>query len=271
MQITAILPVSRIKYLDRVLDSLKNQTIKPNSLIVIFDGSDEDYIEVRNKIVGQPFNQVLCLKSNNLRPAFAISQRREHIANIHNQFRDMIGGADWIFSIEDDGILPYDALEYLINAANTHEAVGMVTGVELGRWGVPYVGAWRVDNISDTKLVTSMENKTDQPNLVEEIDACGLYCALIRADKYKEHEFDARNGLGPDVNLALYLRQSGYKNYIDWGIHVTHLTNNSGLEVEIPATDTSQLVTLSLLGNNTWSQTKYGTNPIYGQTPFGKL
>ena len=264
MQITTILPVSRVEYLDRVLESLLNQTLKPQSLLVIFDGTDEQYIDVRNKIVGLPFNQVLCLKSNNLRPAFAISERREHIANIHNQFRDMIGGADWIFSIEDDGILPPDALQRLVLVAKDRPDFGIITGVELGRWGVPYVGAWRVDDINNTRMATSMENHAGE-DFIDEIDACGLYCALIRADKYKEHEFDARNGLGPDVNLALYLRQSGYKNYIAWAIPVTHLTNRSGLEMEIYATDTSQLVTLSLLGNNTWSQTKYG------QTPFGKL
>lgn len=264
MQITTILPVSRVEYLDRILDSLLKQTLKSQSLIVIFDGTDEQYIDVRNKIVGLPFNQVLCLKSNNLRPAFAISERREHIANIHNQFRNMIGDADWVFSIEDDGILPPDALQRLIWVAEARPEAGIITGVELGRWGVPYVGAWRVDNIFDTKMVTSMENHVGQ-DYVDEIDACGLYCALIRADKYKEHEFDAKNGLGPDVNLALYLRQSGYKNYIAWAIPVTHLTNRNGLEMEIPATDYSQLVTLSLLGNNTWAQTKYG------QTPFGIL
>lgn len=255
MQITAILPVSRKNYLDRVLDSLKNQTLKPQTLIVIFDGSDDDYLEVRNKIVGQPFDHVLCVKSNNERPAFAITERREHISNIHNQARELIGYADWVFSIEDDGILPIDALQTLVNVAKNRPDAGIITGVELGRWGVPYVGAWRVDDIMRPTQAISMENHAGEP-YVDEIDACGLYCALIRADKYKEHEFDARNGLGPDVNVGLYVRQCGYKNYIAWGVPVTHLTNSVGVEIEIPATDTSQIVTLTLIGY-TWQQRKY--------------
>lgn len=263
MHITTILPVSRVEYLDRVLESLKNQTHKIDALIVIFDGPDEDYVQARNKVVLQ-FDNTLFIRSTNSGPAFAISERREHIANIHNQFKTLVDTTNWIFSIEDDGILPTNALERLVKIAGATPDIGLVTGVELGRWGVPYVGAWRVDDIFETTRVDSVENKAGQ-NLVEEIDAAGLYCALIRGDAYQSHEFGASNGLGPDVNLCLHIRRVGFKNYIDWGVPVTHLTNRNGLEMEIPATDYSQLVTLSLLGNNIWSQTKYG------QTPFGRL
>lgn len=259
--VTAVLPVSRPEYLDRVLESLKNQNYyKPDALIVIFDGPDDDYIEVRNKIVGQPYDHVLCVKSNNLTPAFAISERRQHIANIHNQARSLIERPGlynhYVFTIEDDGILPPNALSDLLAVIETHRE-GMVTGVELGRWGVPYVGAWKVDNIFTPTLVTSMENKVGQ-NLMEPIDGCGLYCALVRADLYVAHEFDSVNGLGPDVNLGLYCRQQGYNNSIVWSVPVTHLTNLHGIEVEIPATDNSYVVSLDLQGT-TWHQTKVPT------------
>lgn len=255
MQITTILPVSRVVYLDRVLESLKNQTYKSQSLIVIFDGSDSDFIKVRNKVVGIDYQHVLCVKSNNRRPAFSIPERRWHITNIHNQFRELIGEADWIFSVEDDGILPPDALERLVSVASMKE-LGMITGVELGRWGVPYVGAWRVDDVFKPERITSLENRAGE-NVGESIDVCGLYCGLIRADLYKGHKFTTANGLGPDVNLGLYIRQQGFHNYIDWGIPVTHLTNTRGLEMEIPATDTSLIVVLTALGKNTWHQAKY--------------
>lgn len=249
MKITAIFPVSRTSYLDRVIESLLNQTHKPNNLIVIFDGVDSDFLYVRNKVVGLDFENILCVPSNNTRPAFTIAERRWHIVNIHNQFKELIGDCDWVFSVEDDGILPPDALEKLVNRVDN--ATGMVTGVELGRWGIPYVGAWRVDDVFNPQKVTSVENKTDT-NELEEIDGCGLYCALIRADLYKEHIFDTRNGLGPDVNLGLFLRQKGYKNYIDWSIHLTHLTNLGGQEKEIHATDQSRVVSLMLLSGSTW-------------------
>lgn len=251
MNITTILPVSRIQYLDRVLESLLAQTYKPNNLIVVFDGPDSQFVEVRNKIVGLDYDTVRCVKSRHDRLAFAIPDRRLHIVDIHKQIQEIIEDTDWIFSIEDDGILPPDALHKLVKIVKQYEDVGMVTGVELGRWGVPYVGAWKVDNIHDSREMYSMENKCPDGG-VEEIDACGLYCALIRAGKYKQHAFTTQNGSGPDVNLGLYLRREGYHNYIDWSIPVIHLNYMNGQEIEISPLGESKLVKLKLLHGNIW-------------------
>jgi glycosyltransferase involved in cell wall biosynthesis len=257
MTITAILPVSRLQFLDRVLESLLAQTHKPNYLLVVFDGLESDLVEARNKIIGLDFESVRFVQSENLTPAFSIPDRRRHITNIHNQMSEMIGETDWVFSIEDDGILPPNALERLVKIAKEKDNLGMVTGVELGRWGVPYVGAWTVDNINDVHVVTSMENRAFLPNYgVEEIDACGLYCALIRGDLYREHNFFTDNGLGPDVNLGLYIRKLGYSNYIDWGIPVAHLTTVDGQEVVILPLELSKPITLRLLSYNTWQATR---------------
>jgi len=252
MKIIAILPISRLQYLDRVIDSLIAQTHKVQGLIVVLDLADDEYLEARNKIVGLGFDQVLCVKSNNLAPVHSVPERREHITNIHNQFRGLIGEADWVFSMEDDSIIPSDALERLINVTRTEEKVGMATGVELGRWGVQYVGAWTVDDIENVQLITSVENRILETSLVQEIDACGLYCGLIRADLYKEHEFFTYNGLGPDVNLGLFIRNKGFNNYIAWGIPVIHLTNSMREEIEITPFSQSRIVTLSLLSESTW-------------------
>lgn len=253
MKITTILPVSRIKYLDRVIDSLLNQTVEIDNLIVIFDGPDSSFLHVRNKIAELYIENKLCVPSEYNRQAFTIAERRLHIVRIHNQIRELLGDCDYVFSVEDDGILPENALEELIKVQKAHSDLGLVTGVELGRWGIPYVGAWRVDDIENPQVVTSMENKTADP-IIEEIDACGLYCALIRADLYKEHTFFTNNGLGPDVNLGLFMRQKGYKNYINWAIPVTHLTDRMNKEIEIPATNESRVITLRLSNNGVWKQ-----------------
>lgn len=251
MKITTILPVSRTAYLERVLNSLVNQTRKTDNLLLVFDGNEHQYVEIRNKVAELKIPNVLCVLSMNEREARVMPERREHIVNIHNQAGNLIDEADWVFSIEDDGELPLNALEKLVNQVKTLEDVGMVTGVELGRWGVPYVGAWRVDDINEPKVVTSLENHAGEDK-VEELDGCGLYCALIRADKYKEHTFFTANGLGPDVNLGLFLRQQGLKNYIDWSIPVTHITLRDGEHIDIPATSESRVLTLTLLYGTTW-------------------
>lgn len=246
MEITAVLPVSRTAYLDRVLDALVNQTLKPKTLVVIFDGTIDDYLEVRYKVKSLPFD-VFCTPATNPFPARDLLDRRKHIANIHNQIRESIKG-DLVWSIEDDGLIPVNALEKLFNFFWTHRRyTGLVTGVELGRWGIPYVGAWRADHVNNTAQLTSLENKAQEGGW-EEVDASGLYCALINADYYKEHEFFTTNGLGPDVNLGLYIRQQGLLNFIDWSVHVTHLSGNK----EIHATDKSKVVTLKHLHGSTW-------------------
>ena len=257
MTITAVLPVSRLQFLDRVLESLLAQTRRPNYLLVVFDGPENDLIEARNKIIGLDFESVRFVQSENLIPAFSIPDRRIHITNIHNQMSEMIGETDWVFSIEDDGILPPNALERLVKIAQEKDNLGMVTGVELGRWGVPYVGAWRVDDINDVHVVTSMENRAFLPDYgIEEIDACGLYCALIKGNLYREHNFFTYNGLGPDVNFGLHIRKLGYNNYIDWGIPVAHMTMMGDQEVVILPLELSKPIQLRLLSENTWQATR---------------
>lgn len=251
MKITAVLPVSRLKYLDLVLDSLKNQTYKNFQLIAIFDGNPSDYLEARNKIIELPF-ETYFVQSNNRMTANDIFDRRRNISNIHNQLRGLVDDYDWIFSIEDDGILPLDALEKLVDTVVKVDNVGMVTGIELGRWGSPYVGAWIVDDVNKARSIESVPNQYPL-DCVQPIDACGLYCALIKAEQYKKHEFFTGNGLGPDVNLGISLRQQGYDNYIDWTIPVTHLGFLDGREMQITPEDKSRVVKFIHLYGSTWS------------------
>lgn len=253
MNITTILPVSRIQYLDRIINSLLQQTYKANNLLVIYDGSEDDYAEARNKIVGLDFDSVRFVDSINLGLAFSIPDRRRHISNIHNQIRTLIEDTDYIFSIEDDGVLPPDALERLVKVMKNNDNVGLVTGVEIGRWGIPYVGAWTVDSTTNVTTITSITNKaSEEPTTVDPIDACGLYCALIRADLYKEHEFFTDNGLGPDVNLGLFIRNQGFNNYIDWGIPISHLTYHDGQEIEVTPFGETRIVSINVLSASAW-------------------
>lgn len=251
LKITTVLPVSRLNYLDRIIDSLVNQTYKPDNLIVVFDGPSNEYLQVRNKVVMLPFN-VLCVPSNNKTIAQSIPDRRLNIVNVHNQMRELINDCDFVWSIEDDGILPLDALNKLVRDINTLPNAGLVTGVELGRWGTPYVGAWVVDDVTSPKRISSLDNKSLEGGS-EQIDASGLYCALVRADLYKMHNFFTHNGLGPDVNLGLSIRQQGFNNYIDWSIHLTHLTFRQGEYQDIHATDRSKVVELRLQSGSTWT------------------
>lgn len=221
---------------------------------MVVDGSNDLYVQVHNKVASLPLSDVLCVKSENPEGiAVTIPQRRQRIANIHNQIRGLVGeDVDWVFSIEDDGILPPNALSWLVHDVQDYPAVGLVTGVEVGRWGVPYIGAWQANDVFSPTEITSVASKIMSED-VDEIDACGLYCALIQADLYKTHQFSAKNGLGPDINMSLEFKQLGWKNYIDWFIPVTHLNEKNGVDIEIPADTNTFPVRLSKLDDYTWA------------------
>ena len=257
--VIAVLPISRMKYIDRVLQSLENQTLKPKILCVIVDkklNSAED--ERLKELLGGLTMRVVVGESPNKEVGFGIEERRQNISNLHNEFQDLIYKAvgknlnkalsyRWVFSLEDDGILPPHAIERLISVATEKHAC-LVSGVELGRWGLPYVGAWKADDCKNPQKITSMK----RGDSVEEIDASGLYCMLVHLIHYMRHHFHCDNGLGPDVNFGLDFKSRGGKSYIDWGVKVTHLTSDFDGEKEIPADSESHQVELSKNGSE-WS------------------
>lgn len=242
MKIITILPVSRLDYIDRVLDSLRAQTVEIENLLIILEGVEMDRVSHKG------FKNVSYIASPNRYIPRTTHERRENIANIHNVTRVSLGdNYDWVFSVEDDGILPPNALEKMIS--HVDDDVGMITGVELGRWGLPYVGAWRVDDVNTTTEISSLQSRANEGG-IDEVDGCGLYCALIREEVYTNHEFNSKNKLGPDVNLGLYARQKGFKNLIDWSVHVTHLGEKDGIKFELEATSPSKMVHMKRKGNN---------------------
>ena len=149
----------------------------------------------------------------------------------------MIKPCDYVFLIEDDGVLPPDALSRLLADYQAHPYAGFIEGVELGRWGIPHVGAWRADDVYDTKRLDSAMPALPEllndagraigrlpDRVVEEIDAGGLYASLTRYGNYVDHKFQPYDGcvFGPDLEWGLALRQQGYRNYLDWSVAVEH-------------------------------------------------
>jgi len=254
--VTIVLLVSRENYLRRVLSNLELLDCDPEtvSFLCIVDGTDQLFIKVRNQTQDLKFKNVLCVKSTTAGVPFNldIRDRRRRIAAAHNQARALIThDTGYVFSIEDDTIIPTNALRKLIYTAVRHRAFASICGVELGRWGLPYVGAWQANDIYELAELNSIPSKVTEGG-IENIDACGLYCTLIRADLYKQHEFTSKNGLGPDINLAIENRQLGFENFIDWSIHCIHLYKYHDEELELKATDESQQITLFKMTDKKW-------------------
>lgn len=247
MKITAVMPISREEFLDKVLESLGDQTIKPDKLVAIVDGA-ADFVAVRNKLSGIDYMEVLCVSSG-FKQVEDIGSRRRRIADLHNIIKPLIGGCDWVFSIEDDGVLDKRALEYMVNLSKKVENPGLISGVELGRWGIKYVGLWKVDDVFEPACLESLPNLYGG-DLHEEIDGSGLFCALIKPVVYTQHHFTSSNGLGPDVNLGLFSRQLGYKNYAAWAAGVEHLYKLGDLTVGIRPNEGCRMVTIRKVETN---------------------
>lgn len=223
--ITILLPISRTTYLKPMFDCLDTlERPKDTELLIITDGDSalERAVDKRLDSISYPHVRVLSFGN---KAAENINDRRYRIAAIHNKTKHYIAeDCEYIFALEDDTVCPPDTLTKLLHGFNSVDNCAFIEGVELGRWNYPYIGAWKTDNVFEpNEFLSAMPSHG-----IAEIDAGGLYCALIDADLYKMHNFqpfdtEGKNGLSCDVNFGLYLRQQGYKCYIDHSIQCDHI------------------------------------------------
>lgn len=258
--ITIVLTVSRKEFLEKVITAIELLDCDQSQvdILCIVDGDTELYIRTRNLIMGTKYRNRLTVKFNGdgKTSRYNIPQRRQRISAIHNQARSLINHTDgYVFLVEDDTVITTSALKKLSKVAISNRACAFVEGVELGRWGVPYVGAWVADDIYDPKELKSVENIYPVPNgqPATNIDAGGLYCALVRTDIYKQHTFNANNGLGPDINFGIENRQLGFENLIAWDVPCKHYYEDKGEQKFIVPSDESKVVIMRKVNNKKWS------------------
>jgi hypothetical protein len=259
--ITIILLVSRDDFLDKVITSIELLECNRDetNLLCIVDGEDSLFVKARNMVNDTKFKERLTVRLDiDERPSnYNIPKRRIHITAAHNQARELVNDKQqYVLLVEDDTTFGIYTLKRLLSVANRHSAAGLVQGAELGRWGVPYVGAWLADDIYDTTVLSSVDNIYEINTEAEptKIDAGGMYCTLVRADLYKQHEFHCNNGLGPDVNLGLSLRRLGYQNFLVWQVPCTHYYKELGKELNIHPRDKSRNVVLTKVNDTKWRE-----------------
>jgi hypothetical protein len=257
--ITIVLPVSRSEYLARVITSLEllRCNRQETNILAIVDGNEALYVRTRNLVNGCKFNKRLTVKAklSGSPPRLDIPERRKRITAMHNQARDLIEhDSGWIFAVEDDTTFNVNALERLLLVADKHSATGMVMGVEVARWGVPYLGAWTADDIYETTRLTSVDNiyPVSPQQSETRVDAGGLFCTLIRSRLYKDHQFHSSNGLGPDVNFGLHVRRLGYENFLVWQVACKHYNNMLGKEVCLTPEHATRVLTLDKINDKKW-------------------
>jgi hypothetical protein len=231
--ITVIMPISRKEYLlpmFKCLEELKKP--EDTELLLILDGDQE---------LGQMVDSLLDLLSYRRvqvrdfgdSPAAALHERRMRISQVHNFAKQFISeDVDQVFLVEDDTNFSPDSM---LQLKKTMDGTGaaFVQGIEVGRWKTPYIGGWLVNDIHHPTKVTSV---APQKGILE-IDAGGLYCALVDANEYFMHLFEpydkiGKNGLACDLNFGLWLRQKGKTVLMDWSVECGHYKEGRQLRLE---------------------------------------
>lgn len=235
--VTIILPVSREDYLQRVFSNLEmlECDMSKTNLCVLVDGDYELYTKVRNYTELSKFNERLCsgFKTIMKEVPDGLFERRTRIAEIHNAFAAIIGKCDYVFGVEDDTLVPNNALQLLLSDYEENQFAGFIEGVELGRRTDPYVGAWRADDIYEPTEIATIMPPENLDKYLEPIDAGGFYCFLTKLENYKNHKFKVYddNVMGPDAEYGMFLRQIGHSNFIDWRIRCIHMTPDENITI----------------------------------------
>lgn len=209
---------------------------KPNNteLLIVVDSNDPKLINyINSKIDNLNFKVIKVKYSENESALESIDNRRYRISELHNIAKHYIpANCKYVYVHEDDTVAPPDTLAKMLDIYETYEDCGFVEGVELGRHKTKYVGAWIADDYRLPSKITSVMPSEG----LQEIDAGGLYCALIKADLYKRHNFqpydtEGKNGLSCDVNLGLWIRRQGYKCLLDWSISCDHIGDKGSVNL----------------------------------------
>lgn len=233
MAVTIVMPVSRSEYLRRVFAALDMMPCNANetNILCYVDGDQKLFEITRNFVLNSKFKERLCVYRHKGLPQINhIKHRRQRIADIHNELKEIVGNVEYLLLMEDDTLVPLNGFEKLLKNYSVNHYAGFITGVQIGRWGYTVPGVWQVNNPYDINRVNSMLPNTEKP--FEEIDAAGLYFCMTRSEFYKQIHFEPFDSiLGPDVSFGLALRKQGYKNYVDWTINTTHLTKQGEIKV----------------------------------------
>lgn len=233
--VTIIIPVSRDDYLKRLFGQLEVLSCNPEevNLLVYVDGDLRLFEKARNLTVMSKFKERLCVyRKKGLANVGSVLRRRQRISDIHNELKtkfNYVAEYDYVFLIEDDTLVPPDALEVLMKDLQENPNAGFVSGVELGRWGFLHVGAWFVDDVNNPMEIVSLP---EQEGIVE-VDAAGLYCCLMKTSTYINHTFQPYEKiLGPDFDFGLALKRQGKQNYVNFDIQCIHMSKKEDITFE---------------------------------------
>lgn len=213
MKISIVVPISRPHFVDLVKENLSKlaKSDYECELVVLVDNPriGELSFEGFNRVTIERIPPVPKIPSGNT------TKIRNRIAEIRNVSRETVGDTDFVFSFEDDTVLPKQALTTLVKSFNKlaeSTEVGLVSGVQVGRHGARIIGAFRADSLQFPEEFTTI-GKEELRSTVE-VDGAGMYCYLTTTKLYKEAKYGWEEPVGPDIWYGMLLRLKGLRNFL---------------------------------------------------------
>lgn len=229
MNITIFVPLSRRDRIQTVAEqiaALDKRVQDTFNILVIIDHQKISESDVL-KHFGRLCNKVTVVYSG-LKPVpeMDLRRRRERITEVFRMAQARIPfSTDLVLTIEDDGDFNPSAMTTLLedyDLLSQVSNVGLVSGVEAGRWAVKMVGVWNCDNPRNPSRIWSYPYKNNNVE-IHEIKAAGFYFFVTSAELFRNTPLTFGD-FGPDVFFGLSLSASGYVNYVDWNVQIDHVT-----------------------------------------------
>jgi hypothetical protein len=147
------------------------------------------------------------------------TMRRERIVEMKKKSKELIGDSFFVFCLEDDTFVAPDAYMRLYSHMKNTK-VGIASGVEMGRWAYPMIGAWNITPLNDPIKVETVPYRTGG---VQRVTSPGWYCYMTKTNLYKkaDYRFEAEC-LGPDVCYGWDVSKLGQEALIDWDVKCDH-------------------------------------------------
>lgn len=233
--ITVFCAFTRSWSVERFIDNLGRTNHDPQrtNLAFIIDGDIPSISKQLQDYAGTRRYRSLELQMNTDHVANenSTTARRNRIAFIKNQSKGLIRkhDSDYVLGLEDDTVFSGLAIDRLYQPLQDDPEIGYVEGVQVGRWGLKYIGAWCVDDYHDTQQAwTVLPPKGSDAKDYQEIDGGGFYYYMTPTSLYLGHDYIwAGEPYGPDVNYGLWLKRQGYKCLIDWQSVTGHNFHNN--------------------------------------------
>ncbi|MFH1292463.1 MAG: glycosyltransferase family 2 protein [bacterium] len=220
------------KYLPFLFASLKKQTFKNWTVLVLDNNSQDDTVDVLKK------------KLNKLGVQYRLIEKKENIgfATAHNELYESGGVADCHLVLNQDTYLTEDCLQNMVNFLDKNERVGAVSP-RLMKWNFPDLNGDKIDSLGlkifknrrvvdkyagrdwhaeQSKLKMSDRTiKITDTQTAFEVFGVPATVAMYKNSILREVNLGGKtifdkdyHSYKEDIDLSFKLRQAGFKSYI---------------------------------------------------------